>query len=468
MRELFIESDDFETRVALRNDNRLIQLEREAKQGSNTVGAIFHGKVRRVLPGMDCAFVEIGEDREAFLHADDVPGSRSQPLQELLTVGERLLVQVTRSINPQKGPRVTTEVTIPGRLLVLLPFGMGVSVSRRINAAEELAERLRPVLEPADSEGAGWIVRTAGANAPSDAFAHEAAELWRLWEKIRADYQRSKHPQRLHTEPGLAVRSLRDFAPERAMVQGPDAQVLRNWIASFAPQDRGNEIAVEERTDLPLLFADSGIDLEIKRLEKPWVALPSGGSLVIESTEALVSIDVNSGKDTGTRSFDQMALATNLEAADEIPRQVRLRGLGGLIVVDFIDLRRATDREQVVGRLHEAFRADPQRVAIGGMSKFGLVDLTRQQTRPSYFDLSRRTCPSCRGYGKVASLAAIRAEIRQHLSRHEADSTARLALSPETARRLGELGSLAAESGVVLEIIEAPELAPSELQWRTQ
>lgn len=461
MRELFIESDAFEVRAAVREQGRLTWLERESHQDPSRVGAIYHGKVRRVVPGMDCAFVDIGLDRDAFLQLGDL-GERGEDVADLIAPGERMLVQVVRD-RRGKGPRVTTRVAIAGRLLVLLPLADGVAWSRKIAGTESWRDDVEQALAQAPLGAYGWIVRTAGADAPGSEFTTEADLLVAEWDRIMVDYRQSKHPRQLYAELDLARRMLRDLGRfDRVVVHGPAAERVLAWMSERGAT--GTEVRVDEQETS--LYARSGLDKEIERLQKPWVRLPSGGSLVIESTEALVSIDVNSGSDVDNGGIEETALATNLEAADEIALQMRARGLGGLIVIDFIDMRRRENRAGVLERLREAVVGDPQKVQVGGMSRFGLVDLTRRQAHNSYFEQSLRSCPVCGGRGKVASIGSLRSQIRHHLAGLDAGEEVDLHLAPETAERLGGLDELVPRGVTPPRVVADDEVAPSELVWR--
>ncbi len=459
MHELFIESDSYEIRTALRRGAAIVELNRESCEQPVLVGAIFHARVRRVMPAMGSAFLNIGLDRDAFLQLEDL-GGRGENIDDLIAVGDRMLVQVVRD-RPGKGPRVTTRLALAGRCLVLLPTADGVAVSRKIDDPEEVRKRLEPLLSGDEFLASGWIVRTAGEKADRDHVEAEARELLTRWGEITKEYRESKHAHLLYAEPDLAARSLRDTAElDRVVVQGPVSDRVvdhaRRWAIGNVEVDAGSAP----------LFARVGLDEEIARLQKPWVSLTSGGSLVIESTEALVSVDVNSGSDVGEGDFEQLALETNLEAAAELARQIRARGIGGLVVIDFIDMRRAESRENLLDALREAVSEDPHGVRVGGMSRFGLVDLTRRHPGTSYFEQSQRSCPTCGGRGKVASIRSLRSSIRHHLATIQDPSAVELHVAPETAERLGDLSGLSSASTATPKVIEDPHLSPSELAWR--
>lgn len=461
-RELFIESDPFEVRTAERHDGRLIGLERESREFPSLVGAIFHGRVRRVVDGMESAFVDIGEDKDAFLQLEDLGARRDEEIGDLVRAGERMLVQVVRDRHG-KGARVTTRIGIPGRLLVLLPTADGVSVSRKVEERDTVRSHAESLLAGGEFLTCGWIVRTAGADASVAELESEARRLLDQWQAITAAYRESRRPRSLYAEAGLVERALREAVRlDGITVQGPVAESVVDLARRWQTAAR---VEVDETRSS--LFARFGLDREIGRLQKPWVTLPSGGSLVIETTEALVSIDVNSGSDVGGGDFEQLALTTNLEAAEEVARQLRLRGLGGLIAIDFIDLERSADRDLLIEHLQRAVADDPQQVRVGGVSRFGLVDLTRQRPPSSYFEQAQRACPTCSGRGRVTSIRALRSEIRHHLAT-TADARVELRLAPETAERLGDIGDLAPPDAPTPVVVEDPEVAPSQLEWRNE
>ncbi len=435
-------------------------LERESQDQPSLVGSIFLGKVRRVVPAMACAFLNIGIERDAFLHLDDLSSDPSEDIRDLVAPGEKILIQVTRDLWG-KGPRVTTRISLAGRLLVLLPTGDGVGVSRKIENGERTREDLTEALGPM-AEDYGWIVRTAAADAGRHQFTKQANFLVDQWKAVVEGYRSSKHPHCLYSEPNLAIRAIRDLADlSRIVVHGPACDSVGDWLQRNAEELSNMELDPSSMS----LFVDRGLETEIAKLHKPWVPLPSGGSVVIETTEALVAIDVNSGSDTGGTDFEELALTTNLEAAGEICRQVRVRGLGGLIVIDFIDMRRASDREQLLDHLREAAREDPERVLVGGMSRFGLVDLTRKQSRVSYFDQSQRSCPVCRGRGKIASIRCLRSQVRNDLAAMDRKDDLTLRVAPETAERLGSLDELVPVGTAVPKVVADSTVAPSGLAW---
>lgn len=425
-RELLAESDPHQTRVAVLESGRLVELFIERHRGRGQVGNLYKGRVRRVLPGMSAAFVDIGLERDGYLFVDDVEdgaGPRGRdaerdadrdsgatrreppPIDSLLRRGQELIVQVTKDRLMGKGARVTANVTLPGRYLVLTPTGERVGVSKRIEDADE-RERLRLLASEArdDSVGAsGCIVRTAAAGATARDLQAEYELLAATWQRIEETAADSGSPALLRREEELAVRVIRDrFAGEfgALLVDGADIhRRIRDYLARVDPEllDR------VERTRGGL-FERYRIDEAIEAALEERAPLPSGGYLVINQTEALVAIDVNTGRNVGSADFEETVLRTNLEAVAEAVVQIRLRDLSGILVIDLIDMEREDHREQVFARLEEELRKDRARHKVLGISEFGLVQLTRQRSRANLERMLTRACPHCEGTGRIKSV----------------------------------------------------------------
>ncbi|MBZ5637895.1 MAG: Rne/Rng family ribonuclease [Acidobacteriia bacterium] len=432
------------TWAALREDGATVELRVEREGDRGAVGRIVKGRVTRVLPGIQSAFLDVGSGRDAFLHVGDLmlpgerpselvpeaeleiaptgdddaeeseegddlvrgdprprPKVRAGPIEDRLREGRELLVQVAREGIGTKGARVTCFVALPGRYLVYMPQLSFRGISRKITDAEERT-RLRAVLDALPPSPGGFIVRTAGEGAEETAFRADAAMLRAEWEVIQERAAACHAPSVVHTELDLLLRLLRD-APrqglDRIVLDDPDYHDRAiAYLSTLAPA-----LAVRVRLHAgpaPLLES-FGIDQEIERALRPKVWLRSGGYLVIQQTEALVSIDVNTGKFVGTSRPEETVLRTNLEAAAEIGRQLRLRDLGGIIVVDFIDMESPENRKQVLDALEAALRRDRARTKVVGLSELGLVQLTRKRTRPGVAASLTRSCPLCGGHGRV-------------------------------------------------------------------
>ena len=445
---MLLEQDPHQTRVAVLEDDRLAELflERPATRGS--VGNVYKGRVSRVLPGMQAAFVDIGLARDAFLYVSDVreelgereleevdlgeerPGGEgeSQPppsIDELLRGGQHLVVQVLKDPLPNKGARVSTHVTLPGRYLVYAPTGRHRGVSRRIEDADE-RQRLRDLAAELDIPG-GWIVRTAAAGKGREELARDAAYLAGLWERIRRGAESAAPGSLLHQDLDLALRAVRDlFGPEFGVlwVEGEEAhERVVGFLQQIQPPQPGQP-ALHERVRLYRgerpLFERFGIEEAIEEALQPKVWLKSGGYLVINPTEALVAIDVNTGRFVGGQSLEETILHTNLEAVREIVRQVRLRNLGGILVLDLIDMTVSENRERVFAVLEEELARDRAKNKVLSISEFGLVELTRKRSRPSLERMLTQACPYCDARGRVKSAPTVALAVRRQVLRHVA------------------------------------------------
>ena len=425
--EILVNVNPRETRAALLENGVLqeVLIERESRRG--LTGNIYRGRVRRVLPGMQAAFVEIGLDRTAFLHASDIMRREEdgeeievvQPgmIRDLVSEGQEILVQVVKDPIGTKGARLTTFVTIPSRYLVYLPFGDGVGVSARIEDEVERA-RLREVMDDLADTGGGWIVRTAAEGAPRDALRADMLFLDKLWEAVSRQGQTAPPGTLVHADLDLTLRLLRDLlAPrvERVRVDNPEAWTrMKRFAASFIPE---MEPKIETYEEPRPIFDLHGVEDEIARALEQKVPLKSGGYLVIDQTEAMTTIDVNTGAYVGHRTLEETIFRTNLEAAQAIARQIRLRNLGGIIIVDFIDMEEEEHRHQVLAALERALASDHARNQITEVSRLGLVEMTRKRTRESLEHVLCHACPTCHGRGSVKTPETVCYEIFRDILR---------------------------------------------------
>jgi len=431
---LFLSVNPFETRVALRENTRLVSYRAERHRASSVVGNLYRGRVTRVLPGMQAAFVEIGLARDAFpyvreaggiledfsdlFQGDDgevlAPDASGSTIGDLLRPGQEVLVQVLKDQLGTKGARLTTHITLPGRSLVYLPTVQQHGVSRRITDVDERA-RLKEIIEAYESPG-GWIVRTAGENQGADELAADRDYLLPLWQRIQGLSERARPPALVHRELSPVLRTVRDMftgAIQELWVDDEDS--FRETLDFLEQSDPGLVPRVKLFRQSTDLMATFGIDRELEKALRPRVWLKSGGYLVVNQTEALVAIDVNTGKFVGTTSLEDTVFHINLEAVREIVRQLRLRDLGGIVVIDFIDMEDAEHRRSVYDALAEELSHDQARSQLLPMSDIGLVQLTRKRTRPSLDRTLSRECPYCHGSGRIKSLATICLEIRHEL-----------------------------------------------------
>ncbi len=468
--EILISSDPWENRVAILEDGALAELyiEREEK----VIGSIYKAKVQNVLPGMGAAFVDIGLGRNAFLYVDDI---NKQPLnigdveitqgRSGFTIGEKIkrgddaLVQIVKEPRGLKGARISTNISLPGRYLILMPTGRYSGVSRKIESAEE-RNRLNAVMKRIRPEDMATVVRTAAAGVSEAELIADLGVLIRMWHGILEMYKRAASPSLLHKDMNLVYKAARDFVTadvDRVLID--DAEEFRKvqtFLQLLGPQylDR-----VEHYKGGRALFTDYKIDEEIDRLMKPKVNLPSGGSIVIETTEALTVIDVNSGKFTGGKNLEDTIGKTNVEAAAEVARQVRLRDIGGIIVVDFIDMSSETARNKVIKTLEEGLRHDRTRSTIQSFSNLGLLEFTRKRVGKDLGGQLRGTCPTCSGLGSVMSPQSVAIETLRRLrdTAQKTSGAVDIYAAPSVALQLefwyeNECQELSRELGVAIHI----------------
>ena len=458
-KKMLVSSDAHETEIAILEDDRLLEIFIERHHQLGVVGNIYQGRVKRVLPGMQAAFVDVGLERDSFLYVSEVndplanlefdgdedeeedEDGRAEPpersIDELLEVGQELMVQVVKDPLASKGARVTTQITLPGRHLVLLPGEPHLGISRRIEDEDERM-RLRELLEPLRPEGHGLIVRTAGAQGTLEEFESDLAYLVRLWERIRTRSERIRAPSLLHRDLDLGLRVVRDYFSSEFSVLWVDEEGTYERIVDFVDQVQPELLGRVKLGDSTLMDRFD-IDDEIEAALKTKVWLKSGGHIVIHQTEALVAIDVNTGRYVGSHTLEDTVLTTNLEAVREIVRQIRLRNLGGIIVVDLIDMVEPEHRERVFEALNAELSKDRARNKVLNISEFGLVEITRKRTRPSLERQLTQPCPYCRGLGRIKSLATIALEMRRQLLRQRGRFTDRevlLRVHPDVARAL--------------------------------
>jgi ribonuclease E len=407
--------DPEECRIAKVIDNRLEEFQTESAGREIIHGNIYKGVVTRVEPSLQAAFVDFGGERNGFLQKQEIHSdyfqenpSGDHSIEHLIKKGQELLVQVTKDPVMKKGAMLTTYISLPGRHLVLMPGSTTNGVSRKIEDEKE-RQRLREIIEALTvPQGLAVIVRTAGLGCNKTQLSKDLHYLLRLWKNINQKGMQEKAPGTLYKERSLAVRSIRDYFTADVSEILIDDEAVYNEVKSFvqiiSPKHR--RIVKLYTADRPI-FTKHQLEDQITTIFENRVALKSGGSVVIEQTEAMVTIDVNSGKATQKRSIEQTALTTNLEAAEEITRQLRLRDLGGLIVVDFIDMREAKNRSQVERALRNHTKLDKARTRVGRISQFGLLEMSRQRIAPPIDFGNSVACSHCRGKGWVPSTEAM-------------------------------------------------------------
>jgi len=418
-----------ETRAALLENGVLQELFVERASRRGLTGNLYQGRVSRVLPGMQAAFIDIGLERTAFLHASDIvqpddaengdAAPRTDSIRELVSEGADILVQVLKDPLGTKGARLTTFVTIPSRYLVFMPFGHGVGVSARIENEGE-RQRLREAVQSAvvDGEAGGYIVRTAAEGAASEALRADMLFLRRLWEVLDANAHSARAGTLVHEDLALPLRLMRDLVGEgvdRVLVDhDATCDRMREFATTFMPALGAR---VERYAGSRPIFDLHAVEEEIQRSLDRKVALKSGGYLIIDQTEALTTIDVNTGAYVGHRNLEETIFRTNLEAAVAIARQLRLRNLGGIVIIDFIDMQEEEHRRQVLQALEKALAADHARTNVSTVSPLGLVEMTRKRTRESLAHQLCAPCAACEGRGYVKTPETVCYEIFREILR---------------------------------------------------
>jgi len=469
---LIVNADGPEIRVAVIEDGLLGELYIERKRDRGIAGNIYKGKVERILPGMQAAFVNLGLEKSAYLHVSDVrgtpddlrsllagdsgdggnevpdesqvdaieraagsasgddePGERqhrsSQPrppqggrrIEDLLKEGQEIVVQVTKEPISTKGARTTRYVSLPGRHLVFMPTVDSVGISRRI-ASEKERRRLRSIIDDMRPPGSGFIVRTVAAGVPEKDLRADMGFLIKLWNQIVERSEKSRCPSLIYSDLDLLLRTVRDLFTadvERMIIDSrPEYERVKKFIAAFMPDFHGHI----ELSDTPdPIFDGMGIEMEIDRALERKVWLKSGGYLIIDETEALTAIDINTGRFVGKKSLEDTITQTNLEACHEIADQLKIRSLGGMIVVDFIDMDRSSNRERVMRTFNEALKGDRNRAQVTRISELGLVEMSRKRTRESLLHTLTEPCVHCEGKGYTKSRQTVSFEVLRELRR---------------------------------------------------
>lgn len=464
-KEILINSTEYQTRVAILEDDKLVELQVERNDEDRMVGDIYKGIIKTVLPGMQAAFIDIGMPKAAYLHSSDIGkdyGSkyddeyeteeapadiirkkRRQGIESVLKANQEVLVQVIKEPISTKGPRVATEVSIPGRYCVLVPDDDHIRVSKRISNWTE-RKRLGKVAEPLRPEGFGLILRTEAQGKEESDLRSDIKRLLSLWEKLKKKADKLKAPAVIHKESELIVSMIRDiFTDDVEKIIVDDKSVFKK-VASFArqvaPQLRSR---IELYNDELPLFDMYKLEPEIERMMERKVWIRKGAYVIIDQTEAMVTIDVNTGRYVGSTDQESTIFQTNLDAAREIARQIRLRDIGGLIICDFIDMYNKENRRKLYEEFKNCFKNDQAKRAINPVTDFGLVEMTRERVRPSHMHSLSDPCPNCGGLGRVLSKDAVATKIERWFTRAKADrkiSNFNLAISPLLAESMTDNG----------------------------
>ncbi|MDU0457696.1 MAG: Rne/Rng family ribonuclease [Geobacteraceae bacterium] len=450
--ELVINAASHETRIALIENGTIAELYIERSREKGIVGNIYKGRVIRVLPGMQAAFVDIGLEKAAFLYVADVfdaieeyeslldsgnkkddesrdeqgPGGHPEfrplhPIEDLLQEGQELLVQISKEPLGTKGARITSHISLPGRHLVYMPTVDHIGISRRIEDEEE-RERLREVVERLKQPGSGYIVRTVSEGKSEEDLVADIQYLSTLWDEISTRKDKAAVPSLLHSDLDVVQKVVRDIVTEQVdkivVDSKTDYDRIVQFISTFASKMK---YAIELYDEEEPIFDHYGLEVEISRALGRKVWLKSGGYIIIEQTEALTAIDVNTGRFVGKHNLEDTILKTNLEAVKEIAYQLRLRNIGGIIIIDFIDMEKEVNREKVFGALEEALKADKSKTNILKISELGLVEMTRKRVRESIGRMMCEPCTYCEGRGYIKSKTTICHEIFRELRREMLD-----------------------------------------------
>src|SRR2546423_982733 len=495
-REILISGSPRETRVAILEDDRLVELLVDRPDTRRSVGDIYLGTVDAVLPGIQAACVNIGAEKSAFLHASDLiesededeprdpddesdngnGGSKRRRLPNVadeLKKGQAKLVQVIKEPIGTKGPRVTAQVSLAGRFLVYMPFASKVGVSRKIENRDQRAKLRDMVAKLVPKDSGGWIIRTVAEDLTEQSCKHEIDHLYDLWKKIKRKAGSVRAPALLQRETSLTRGIIRDLFSDKVDSLLVDSKMLHNEVVQYLKQidpDLIERVKLYE-AETPL-FDEYDVEAEIRALFKARVELPTGGYLIIQPTEALISIDVNTGRYTGKKDPESTIVKTNLEAAREVARQLRLRDIGGIIVVDFIDMESRGNRDKVLQELRAHLGHDRARTKAFAVSELGLIEMTRQRVRPSLWHSMTGECPTCNGTGRVFRPEVVVRRMERSLKRAGAEHKERqlsVRLHPDVALYLVEqepdfLRQLEKQTGLELEVRDDPMMRLDEFR----
>ncbi len=449
-----------ECRIAIIENGRLDELYQERASAESHVGNIYKGRITHIEPAIQAAFVDFGLERSGFLHISDLhpryfnsgskdgservgqktPHRERPPIQSCLRRGQEILVQVLKEGIGSKGPTLTSYLSIPGRFLVMLPYMQRAGVSRKVED-DEARQQMRKVLNELDPpKEFGFIIRTAGIGRTKMEIKRDLAYLQRLWKAIDQRLKSLNGVGELYTESDLVIRTIRDVFSsdiQRIIVDSVSAaRRVKSFLMVASPRS-GSRVVVYD--DPIPLFHRYGIEQQIENIHGRVVPLKSGGSLVIDSTEALVAIDVNSGKSRDSRDAETMAFKTDLEAADEVCRQLRLRDLGGVVVIDLIDMRSVKHRREVEQRFKNNLKRDRARTQVSPISQFGILEMTRQRMRPSLKKAVHTDCTACHGAGQVKTPESVVLDVMRRLAvamHHQSVVHVELTISPDVAFQL--------------------------------
>lgn len=511
-REILMNTTARETRVAILEDDVLVELMVDRPDAARMVGDVYKGRVEAVLPGIQAAFVDIGTEKAAFLHVSDVAledddeddaddpsapdeaeaeesaeapanggggggGRRGRkaypPIQDVLKKGQDLLVQVSKEPISTKGPRVTANISLPGRFLVYMPGSTHVGVSRKIEDREERARLRTLAREVLPDKSGGIIVRTVSEDLTRETFERELKSLMSTWGQIQKKAKKSRAPAAVHREAKLTAGIIRDLFSQKVDSLTVDSKNVFDEVVAYLGQvDPTLVERVHLYSDAKPLFDAYDLEREIRDAFQRRVNLPSGGYIIVEPTEALVSIDVNTGRYTGKKDPEKTILKTNVDAAREIARQLRLRDVGGIIVCDFIDMETKANRDKVLQELRQHLSRDRARTKAFQVSELGLIEMTRQRVRPSLYHTQTEPCPTCGGTGRIFTPETVVRRIERSIRRAAAEGKDRqvtVRVHPEVALFIIEqeprfLKELEKSLKLTLALRDDPLMQPDEVR----
>lgn len=462
MKEYVINVSPFETRIALLEDNRLAELNVERAEARSVVGNIYKGRVDSVVPGIQAAFIDIGLERNGFLYVGDIAGAEGtgdfdfeegrrpsdarsrrrgrSSIEKVLKKGQSIMVQVEKDTLGTKGVRLTNYVTFPGRYVVLMPTVTQIGVSRKIADPGE-RDRLRATLQTFRRERKfGLIIRTAGEGKPKREINNDMRYLNRLWERVKRKMDKADAPALLHEDLSPILRKVRDTFTDdidRLTIDDPaEHKAVVDFLDIFAPQLKDRCKLYKKKRPI---FDDMGVEKQILDAMNRRVELKSGGHIVIDQTEALIAIDVNTGRFTGKKRLEETVFHTNMEAAEEIARQMRLRDLGGIIVVDFIDMELAGNRKKLLRKCIDALKADRAKTSVSDIGELGMIEMTRKRVKHNLVKALSQTCPYCAGSAHVRSITTMTFDAVRSLQAFFCKNKAPrviVQVHPDVARRL--------------------------------
>jgi ribonuclease G len=417
-KEILVNASFEETRIAILENDRLCELLWERQSQRNTVGNIYKGVVENVLPGINSAFVNIGYEKNAYLYITDVVAKQRGPIDQMLKKGQTIMCQVAKEAISTKGAKITMDVSLPGRYLVFTSMQPQFGISKHIESADE-RKRLEALVQRLSAEhlgGKGIVVRTEAEGTTDADLDHEVRYLARLWEGIARRMESMEGPGLLHKDLDLALQVARDLLTDEVVIYLVDnRQVhkeLLDFVSKISPDLADRVKLYEAKTPI---FTAFGVEPEIERLRQSKLHLPNGGTIVIQEAESLCAIDVNTGRFTGSKSQEETVTQTNIEAAEEVAHQLRLRNIGGIIVVDFIDMKRASNRHKVMDAMQKAVERDRAKIRILPITRLGLIEMTRERKRESTVSLLTDDCPECKGSGRVLSVDSMRIKLEREI-----------------------------------------------------